>query len=81
MPFWRIFNQKEMSGFVIRILSFILLLPALPFTLLLHPWWILTQPLGAYDPFATTVDELTTIMQLPANLSLSIQTGQWWWQL
>ncbi|CAF3945805.1 unnamed protein product, partial [Rotaria sp. Silwood1] len=24
---------------------------AYPLTLLLHPWWILMQPLGAYDLF------------------------------
>ncbi|CAF2917594.1 unnamed protein product [Rotaria sp. Silwood2] len=66
-----------MVGIIIRILSLIfLLLFAYPLTLLLHPWWILMQPLGAYDLFSNMVNELTMIMHLPENLSLSIQTGQ-----
>ncbi|CAF1165002.1 unnamed protein product [Rotaria sordida] len=71
-----------MPGIIIRILSFIFLLFfAYPLTLLLHPWWILIQPLGAYDIFSNMINELTIIMHLPENLSLSIQTGQWWWKL
>ncbi|CAF0934911.1 unnamed protein product [Rotaria sordida] len=71
-----------MPGIIIRILSFIFLLFfAYPLTLLLHPWWILIQPLGAYDIFSNMINELTIIMHLPENLSLSIQTGQWWWEL
>lgn len=70
-----------MPGYLIRLFCLLLLPLALVLTWLLHPWWILTQPLGAFDPFSNTIDELTTIMQLPQNLSLSIQTGQWWWQL
>jgi hypothetical protein len=71
-----------MPGIIIRILSFLfLLLFAYPLTIFLHPWWILIQPLGASDLFSNMINELTTIMHLPKNLSLSIQTGQWWWQL
>ncbi|CAF0993364.1 unnamed protein product [Rotaria sordida] len=71
-----------MPGIIIRILSFIFLLFfTYPLTLLLHPWWILIQPLGAYDIFSNMINELTIIMHLPENLSLSIQTGQWWWEL
>ncbi|CAF3823318.1 unnamed protein product [Rotaria sp. Silwood1] len=71
-----------MANIIIRISSLIfLIIFAYPLTLLLHPWWILMQPLGAYDLFSNMINELTTIMHLPENLSLSIQTGQWWWQL
>ena len=71
-----------MYSIIIRILSFIfLIIFAYPLTILLHPWWILVQPLGAYDLFSDMISELTTIMHLPEALSLSIQTGQWWWQL
>ncbi len=81
--FFALFIKKsKMPGIIIRILSLIILLFfAYPLTILLHPWWILIQPLGAYDLFSNMFDELTTIMHLPENLSLSIQTGQWWWQL
>ncbi|CAF1619324.1 unnamed protein product, partial [Rotaria sp. Silwood1] len=75
-------TRKKMANIIIRILSLIfLIIFAYPLTLLLHPWWILMQPLGAYDLFSNMINELTTIMHLPENLSLSIQTGQWWWQL
>jgi hypothetical protein len=71
-----------MSGIIIRIISLILLiLFAYPLTIFLHPWWILIQPLGAYDIFSNMINELTIIMHLPEKISLSIQTGQWWWQL
>ncbi|CAF0845869.1 unnamed protein product [Adineta steineri] len=71
-----------MSPIIIRILSLILLIFfAYPLTIYLHPWWILMQPLGAYDLFSNMINELTTIMHLPRNLSLSIQTGEWWWHL
>lgn len=74
--------KRKMFGLLIRILSFIfLVLFAYPLILLLHPWWILTQPLGAYVLFSNMVTELTIIMHLPKNLSLSIQNGQWWWKI
>ncbi|CAF3768258.1 unnamed protein product, partial [Rotaria sp. Silwood1] len=75
-------TRKKMANIIIRISSLMfLIIFAYPLTLLLHPWWILMQPLGAYDLFSNMINELTTIMHLPENLSLSIQTGQWWWQL
>lgn len=71
-----------MSGILIRLICVILLpLFAYPLTIFLHPWWVLIQPLGAFELFSNMIDELTTIMHLPQNLSLSIQTGQWWWQV
>jgi hypothetical protein len=71
-----------MAGVIIRLLSFLLLiLFGYPLTIFLYPWWILIQPLGAYDIFSNMINELTTIMHLPQNLSLSIQTGEWWWRL
>lgn len=71
-----------MPGPLIRIISLILLIFfGYPLTYLLHPWWILIQPLGATDMFANMIEELTIIMRLPENLSRSIQTGQWWWNL
>ncbi|UJR16513.1 hypothetical protein I4U23_003415 [Adineta vaga] len=67
---------------VIRLLCIILLFTfAYPLTLLLHPWWILIQPLGAYDLFSNMISELTAIMHLPQHLSRSIQIGTWWWNL
>lgn len=71
-----------MPGLLIRVLCCVLLLLfAYPLAMLLHPWWILVQPLGAFELFALMVDELTTIMRLPQNLSRSIQTGRWWWSV
>jgi len=75
-------RKKKMFDPLIRLISLIVLIVfGYPLTYLLHPWWILIQPLGATDTFSTMIEELTEIMRLPEKLSLSIQTGQWWWNL
>ena len=74
--------KTKMNGLFIRLISLILLLVfAYPLVFFLHPWWVLVQPLGAYDLLSAVVEELTVIMLLPRNLALSIRTGHWWWHL
>jgi hypothetical protein len=78
----RLTLTTAMLKIFVRLLAIVLLvLFAYPLAILLHPWWIVVQPLAVSDLFGHMFDELTDLMRLPERVSSTIRTGQWWWRL